>query len=87
VYLSQSYFKVPRLIRLQEMGYLFLLKLSSSRDLNMVLSECSLGDSVDRKELHEVYKEAIDEKFIFLKINLETSDPNRANFPKFQRFL
>ena len=86
VYLSQSYFKIPRLIRLQ-FGYLFLLKLSSSRDLNMILSECSLGDKVDKKELHEVYEEATKDKFNFLKIDLDCPDENKKFSLNFNDFF
>ena len=48
VYLSQSFFKIPKIIR-QQFNYLFLLKLSSARDLNLILSDFSLG--VDKNKL------------------------------------
>ena len=47
IYLSQSFFKIPKIIR-QQFNYLFLLKLSSGRDLNLILSDFSLG--VDRNK-------------------------------------
>jgi len=74
IYLSQSYFKIPKFIRLQS-TYLILFKLSSSRDMNMILSECSLG--VDKKELANIFKDATKEKFGFIKINLDTPDENK----------
>jgi hypothetical protein len=85
-YLSQSYFKIPRIIRLQ-FGYLLLLKLSSSRDLNMILSECSLGDKIDKAELHEVYEEATRDKFCFLKIDLDNTDENKKFSKNFNDFF
>jgi hypothetical protein len=85
-YLSQSYFKIPRIIRLQ-FSYLLLLKLSSARDLNMILSECSLGDKVDKTELHEVYEEATKDKFCFLKINLDTTDEDKKFSKNFSDFF
>jgi hypothetical protein len=41
-YLSQSFFKIPKIVRLQ-FSHLILLKLSSNRDLNLILSDYSLG--------------------------------------------
>ena len=74
IYLSQSYFKIPKFCRLQA-TYLILFKLSSSRDMQMVMKECSLG--VEKKELEIIYKSATKEKFNFLKVDLETPDENK----------
>ena len=74
LYLSQSYYKVPKIIRLQ-LGYLIIFKLSSSKDLNMILSECSLG--VEKNEIQAMYRNATKEMFNFLKINLGISDTSK----------
>ena len=74
IYLSQSYFKIPKFCRLQA-THLILFKLSSSRDMNMILSECSLG--VDKKELAGIYKDATKKKFSFLKCDCLTADENK----------
>ena len=74
LYLSQSYYKIPKIIRLQ-LGYLIIFKLSSSKDLNMILSECSLG--VEKEEMQAMYKQSTKDKFNFLKINLGISDTSK----------
>jgi hypothetical protein len=85
-YLSQSFFKIPKIVR-QQFGYLILLKLSSIRDLNMILSDFSLG--VDRKQLAAVYKDATSEQFQFLKVDIDNPDNNKKfsrNFTDFYVF-
>ena len=73
-YLAQSFFKIPKIIR-QQFNYLILLKLSSARDLNLIMSDFSLG--MDRKELALVYKDATKEKFSFLKVDIDNEVDNR----------
>jgi hypothetical protein len=73
-YLSQSFFKIPKIVR-RQFGYLMLLKLSSIRDLNLILSDFSLG--IDRKQLAAVYKEATKQQFNFLKIDIDNPENNR----------
>ena len=85
-YLSQSFFKIPKIVR-QQFGYLILLKLSSIRDLNLILSDFSLG--VDRKQLAAVYKDATSEQFQFLKVDIDNPDNNKKfsrNFTDFYIF-
>ena len=67
-YLSQSFFRIPKIIRLQ-CNYLILLKLGSKRDLNLILSDYGLG--VDKDELMSIYKNATQIPFDFLKINTD----------------
>ena len=74
IYLSQSYYRIPKIIRLQ-MSYLVIFKLSSTKDLNMILSECSLG--VEKEEIQMMYKDATKEKFNFIKIDLQTADESK----------
>ena len=64
-YLSQSYFRIPKIIRLQT-NYLILLKLGSKRDLSLILADYGLG--VDKKELMAIYKDATQIPFDFLKV-------------------
>ena len=73
-YLSQSFFKIPKIVRLQ-FSHLILLKLSSNRDLNLILSDYSLG--VNRQELAMIYKDATKRKFDFLKIAVDEPDDNK----------
>jgi hypothetical protein len=71
VYLTQSYYKTPQLIR-QQCNYIVLKKLNSDRDLTRVLSEHSLG--VDSKQLRQIYKNATNEKTKFLLLDLDAED-------------
>ena len=52
LYLTQSYFQVPKIIRLQ-CQYVFILKVAGQRDLKMILSEYSL--STTKEKLKEMY--------------------------------
>ena len=47
-YLSQSFYKIPQLIKLQ-FNYLIILKVGSKRDITTILSDCGLG--IDKDEL------------------------------------
>jgi len=73
LYLSQSFFGIPKLIRLQ-MTYLILLKLSSMRDLNLIMRDFSIG--VSKELLFKTYKDATSEPMNFLKIDLNTNKNN-----------
>lgn len=53
IYISQSYYKTPKIIRIN-INYLILKKLPSTRDLKMVLSENSIGLNID--QLTNIYK-------------------------------
>ena len=74
IYISQSYFKIPRTTRLQ-FSYLLLLKLSSIRDLNMVMADYNLGLSKD--EIKYIYRDATKVAGDFLKIDINTADNNK----------
>lgn len=65
-YISQSYFRVPKTIR-ANINYLILKKISSNRDLGMILNDYSLGISKD--DLYKVYKYATKEMFSFLLVD------------------
>ena len=73
-YLSQSFFKIPKIVRLQ-FSHLILLKLSSNRDLNLILSDYSLG--LNRDELAMIYKDATQTKFDFLKVAVDEPNNNK----------
>jgi hypothetical protein len=75
IYISQSYFAVPRMIR-QNVTYLVIKRLNTLKDLFRILQEYSLG--VDKKELKEIYDSATkDNKQDFLLVDLEESPENR----------
>lgn len=75
IFISQSYFKIPKIIR-NNCSYMVLLKLSGNREVNMILSEFGLG--VSKEELTELYEYATREKFSPLLIDMEAD--------KFYRF-
>lgn len=79
IYLTQSYFKTPKTIRIN-CNYILLKKLSSTRDLNMIMSDFSLG--VDKKVLTDLYKYATENKKDFLLIDIDAplEERFRRNF-------
>ena len=76
-YLSQSFFKVPKVIR-TNCNYFVILKLSGKRDLNLILSEFELG--VSKQELINMYEYATKDKFNVLLIDVEA--PKETKFRK-----
>ena len=74
IYISQSYFKIPKIIR-NNCSYMCLLKLSGQREVNMILSEFGLG--VSKEQLLTLYQYATKEKFIPLLIDMEAEPQDR----------
>ena len=80
IYLSQSYYAIPKMIRLNS-NYLVILKLGQKRNLNMIMSELSLG--VTKDQLIKIYNYATKDKFSVLMIDLDEPNVNmkfRRNF-------
>ena len=82
-YLSQSYYQVPKTIRAQ-LSYIWLVKIGQKRDLNLILADS--GGLVDKKTLMHLYEDATQQKFNFLKINLNTVDMDRKFSKNFTDF-
>jgi hypothetical protein len=74
IYLSQSYYRIPKVIR-NNCSYMVILKLSGNREVNMILSEFGLG--VSREQLLGMYEYATKEKFSPLLIDLEEEPVKR----------
>ena len=74
IFISQSYYKVPKLWRSQ-LTYIILIRLSSDKDLKLVLSDYSLGLEPD--VLLRLFKQATKEQFDFFKLDIDSSDINR----------
>lgn len=74
IYISQSYYRVPRIIR-QNLNYLVIKQLSSLKDLYRIMSEYSLG--VEKPQLADMYKSATANKQDFLLIDMDTDPANR----------
>ena len=74
IFLSQSYFRIPKIIR-NNCSYMVLLKLSGQREINVILSEFGLG--VSKEELVAIYEYATAEKMQPLLIDLEAPPSER----------
>lgn len=80
MYLTQSYFAVPKLIRLNSTN-VFLKKLSSMRDLNLILSDFRLD--LTKEQLQRMYKTCTDDFQNFFQIDVATNKDElryRKNF-------
>jgi type IV secretory pathway VirB4 component len=71
IYISQSYFPVPKIIR-QNLSYLIIKQVSSQRNLKLISSEYSLG--LNSKQLKKIYDFCTDEKQDFLFIDIDHKD-------------
>jgi type IV secretory pathway VirB4 component len=71
VYITQSYYAVPKMIR-NNMTYLIIKQISSMKNLTMIAREFDLGLSKDT--LTSMYKDATADKQNFLMMDLE-GDP------------
>jgi hypothetical protein len=74
IYLTQSYFKCPRVVRMN-VNYIILKKVGSTKDLTCILREYSLG--VDLIQLKNIYKKNVVSMTDFLLIDLDTTDDKR----------
>jgi hypothetical protein len=74
IHLSQSYFRIPKIIR-NNCSYMVILKLSGNREVTLILSEFGLG--VSREQLLAIYEVATKEKFSPLLIDLEEEPTKR----------
>lgn len=79
IYISQSYYRVPRIIR-QNLNYLIIKQVSSLKDLYRIMGEYTLG--VDKPELKKLYETSTEAKQDFLLVDLDAplSDRFRKNF-------
>ena len=84
LYLTQSYYKVPKIIRLQ-VQYIFILKVSGVRDLNMILSEYALTAS--KKQLSSMYNYCCNSPqfgaFMLIDLQISQDKTYRKNFNEF----
>jgi len=71
IYLSQSYFKIPIIIR-QNCNYAIILGIGNKRSMNLMLSEFAIGAS--KEQLMEMYKYATKEKLHFLLIDVDETN-------------
>lgn len=79
IYISQSYYRVPRIIR-QNLNYLIIKQVSSLKDLYRIMGEYTLG--VEKPALKKLYENSTQQKQDFLLVDLDAplSDRFRKNF-------
>jgi hypothetical protein len=72
IFISQSYYHIPTMIR-KNSTYMVILKLGSGqREVKMIVSE--LGGQMEKDQLLAMYDYATDTKFVPLIVNMEESD-------------
>ena len=74
IYISQSYYAVPKMIR-QNLTYIIIKRLNTLSDLFRIMREYSLG--VDKNELKRIYEASTSNKQDFLLVDLEEAPENR----------
>ena len=74
MYLTQSYFAVPKTIRIQT-NYIVLKKLNSTKDLTMIMRDFSLG--LEKEELLDIYKFCTDDFTNFLMVDIDVPPEKR----------
>ena len=79
VFISQSYFKVPRTIRLNAAHY-FIMKISNEKELQQIASN-HLSDN-DFKDFMKLYKDYTKEPFSFFVNDKTLSSDNPLRFRK-----
>lgn len=83
--LCQSYYAVPKIIR-QQMSYLLLFRITSRRDLDLIMDDFSSPD-VPKELLRKMYKAATKENLNFFKINCEQCPLSRKFSRNFTEFF
>jgi hypothetical protein len=84
IFISQSYYKIPKIIR-QQMNYMIILKMSSNRDLKLIFSDFQFGSSVD--EIEHIYNDATKQPLNFFKISVDEQDLNKKFSRNFTEFF
>jgi hypothetical protein len=70
IYISQSYYKIPKLIRINA-RYIFIKKLVSIKDLKLILKEYSMTDNLEN--ILNLYNESTKEFTDFLLIDTQNN--------------
>ena len=80
IYISQSYYAVPKMIR-QNLTYLVIKRLNTLSDLFRIMREYSLG--VDKTQLKKIYESSTKDNkqdFLLVDLDAEPTDRFRKNF-------
>ena len=84
MYLAQHFYKIPIIVR-QNSNYFVILKAGNKKSLNLMLNEFSVG--VTKEQLMKMYEYATKDKFNFLLINCDESDPEKKFRHNFTEYL
>ena len=84
MYLAQHFYKIPIIVR-QNSNYFVILKAGNKKSLNLMLNEFSIG--VTKEQLMKMYEYATKDKFNFLLINCDESDPEKKYRHNFNNYL
>jgi len=80
MYLTQSYFQVPKIIRLQ-CNYVFLRKIGSKRDISLIVSEYGLtADQDQMKNMYHFCTEGSLQEFFTIDLQSGDQYSYRKNF-------
>ena len=82
MYLTQSYFQVPKIIRLQ-CNYVFLRKIGSKRDISLIVSEYGLtADQDQMKHMYQYCTSGNLEEFMTIDLQSGNEYTYRKNFDR-----
>jgi hypothetical protein len=80
IYISQSYYAVPKMIR-QNLTYLVVKRLNTLSDLFRIMREYSLGvDKTQLKKIYESSTSANKQDFLLVDLDADPKDRFRKNF-------
>ena len=79
VFITQSYFSVPKDVRLNSMHYV-IMKINSKRELQNIAINHSAD--IDYKDFIKVYRECTNEPYLFLTIDTKLPSTNTLRFRK-----
>lgn len=82
MYISQDFYRIPKIIRVNS-NYIIVKRLTLEKDINMILSEFSIGD----KDLVESYYNEATQNKGFLLIDMDTGDINKRFRKNFKTIL
>ena len=85
VFLTQSFYDVPKFIRMNLMYLILIGKSTSSRDINMILKEYCTGD-VNKEQLKFMYNNAVKQPLNFFKIDCNAQKINEKFSKNFNEF-
>ena len=85
IFISQSYYHIPTMIR-KNSTYIAILKLGSgAREIKMIMSEFGMG--LEKEQLLKMYEYSTDTKFVPFIVDMESSDKSHKYRKGFLEYL